>query len=111
MTPLCNMLAEQASRHGITIRREGTLQTCFFLADDSPIIAKSAESAVLLYDIAEEYCRVSGVQLHPDKRIPILVIKRSQTHLSNGVRVLPSGKAETILGVPAGCDITWEQMV
>ena len=72
-----------------------------FYADDTNLIAKSADSAVAQYAIAEWFCNHSGAKLHPEKCIAIAAGRAPPT-LPNGIQVLDPSQHTSLLGVPMG---------
>lgn len=111
MIPLYKMIKKGRSRCGISLTATCTLPTGLLTADDSFLFAKSLEDAVQLKTISENYCRGSGATLHPEKCVAILVKPHHSSMIPSGIKVLTTGQATTLLGVPTGCDILRKEVV
>ena len=109
-SPLYAKLREARQAHGIPIPNDNPAPVACFYADDTNLIARSPESAVHLYNVAEWFCVNSGAKLHPGKCIAIPTGPAPPT-LSNGVRILSPTECTDILGVPMGPNITRQQQV
>ena len=107
-SPLYAALQQQRHRHGIPLPHGKFAPVATFYADDTNLIAKSPDSAIQLYNIAEWFCANSGAKLHPDKCVAIATGQAPPT-LQNGIKVLDHEQYTTILGVPMGSSITRHQ--
>ena len=108
--PLYTKLSQARNTHGIPIPNQRPAPVATFYADDTNLVARSPESAVHLYNIAEWFCTNSGAKLHPNKCIGIPTGPAPRT-LPNGIRLLGPTEHTTILGVPMGTSISRQQQV
>ena len=109
-SPLYAKLQSARNAHGIPLPNDNPAPVATFYADDTNLIAKSPQSAVALYNIAEWFCKNSGARLHPGKCVAIPT-GPAPPRLSNGIRVTNPAESETILGIPMGQAISREQQV
>ena len=108
--PLYAKLQCAKHEHGIPLTTNNRAPVATFYADDTNLIAKSPESAVQLYNIAEWFCTNSGAKIHPCKCIAIPTGPAPLT-LSNGIKILGPSESTTILGIPLGLSVSRQQQV
>ena len=100
-SPLYARLNEARQAHGIPLPHGQQAPVATFYADDTNLMAKSPDSAVDLYNIAQWFCDHSGAKLHPNKCVAI-ASGPSATTLPNGIKILNHNDHTTILGILMG---------
>ena len=106
--PLYIKLNSTQPQHAIPLPHGPPAPVATFYADDTNLIAKSPNSAVALYSVAEWFCNHSGAKLHPDKCVAIATGPAPPT-LPNGIRILNPNEQTTLLGITMGMNTNRHQ--